>query len=48
VQKNFETLAFNVRHLQSALGPKALMGLKGEKKITFLHFKKNKEEVCLT
>ncbi len=28
VQKNYETLAFNVRHVQTALGPKALMGLK--------------------
>lgn len=28
VQKNYETLAFNVRHVQGAIGPKALMGLK--------------------
>ncbi len=30
VQKNYETLGFNVRHVQAVLGAKALMGLKGE------------------
>jgi methionine aminopeptidase len=36
VQKNYETLGFNIRHVQTALGAKALMGLKGAKVDFFL------------